>query len=57
MEGEKRDVELDAAAKAITEDVSEDGDDKAPTTEEAGPMTPTADTAQEANAEGVNPNS
>ena len=55
MEGEKRDVELDAAAKAITEDVSEDNDEREPTTEDAGPMTPTAGAVQQANAEGVNP--
>ena len=55
MEGEKRDVELDAAAKAISEDVSEDNDEREPTTEDAGPMTPTAGAVQQANAEGVNP--
>jgi hypothetical protein len=55
MEGEKHDVELDAAAKAISEDVSEDNDEQEPTTEDAGPMTPTAGSVHEANAEGVNP--
>jgi hypothetical protein len=55
MEGEKRDVELDAAAKAVSEDVSEDNDEQEPTTDEAGPMTPTAGSVQEANADGVKP--
>jgi len=56
MEGEKHDVELDAAAKAISKDVSEDGsDEQEPTTDDAGPMTPTADSVQEANADGVRP--
>ncbi|WP_148575219.1 hypothetical protein [Nocardioides caldifontis] len=52
---EKRDVELDAAAKAISKDVSEDSDEQEPTTEDSGPMTPTVDSVTEANAEGVNP--
>ena len=55
MEGEKHDVELDAAAKAVSEDVSEDEETAEPTTEEAGPMTPTAGSVQKANVEGVTP--
>jgi hypothetical protein len=59
MEGEKHDVELDAAAKAIrdsgNEDGNEDKDEQEPTTEDAGPMTPTAGSVEDANAEGVNP--
>jgi hypothetical protein len=56
MEGEKRDVELDAAAKAVSEDVSEESEDtQEPTTDKAGPMTPTAGSVQEANVDGVKP--
>ncbi len=56
MESEKRDVELDAAAKAVSEDVSEESEDtQEPTTDKAGPMTPTAGSVQEANVDGVKP--
>jgi hypothetical protein len=55
MEGEKQDVELDAAAKAIRDSGNEEKDEQEPTTEDAGPMTPTAGSVEEANAEGVNP--
>ena len=57
MEGEKHDVELDAAAKAIRDSGTEDAesDEQEPTTEDAGPMTPTAGSVEEANAQGVNP--
>jgi hypothetical protein len=49
------DPEIDAAAGAMQDDVSEPSDGEDPTIEEQGTMTPGKDSVEEANAQGVNP--
>jgi hypothetical protein len=55
MEANMGDPEIEAAAGAMQDDVSEQNDGEEPTIEQQGTMTPGKESVEEANAQGVNP--